>query len=157
MPATKNEYLQQIVEEYREAGQPWPAMTSEIAAWAFKVGKWKPTREQLMKQAAEDFRTAMREEYIRDPLGRSVRAKHAALVLQNGKQLMLWDDIRTMNVSHMRGSVALKRKQIVGDCRQLQIDVNYFNEVRNPIMPIQVSFDFTNDLLEMDLKKKAAA
>ena len=43
-----------------------------------------------------------------------------------------------------------RRRQIVGDCRQLKTDVDSFNQNRDPDDPIQMSFDFTNDLLELE-------
>lgn len=39
---------------------------------------------------------------------------------------------------------------ILGDCRQLKTDLDSFNENRGESAPIQISFDFTNDLLELE-------
>jgi hypothetical protein len=43
-----------------------------------------------------------------------------------------------------------RRQQIVGDCRQLKSDVDSYNENRNPSSPIQMVFDFTLDLVELE-------
>ncbi len=59
-------------------GQTWPATTKDIAGWAISKGLWKPQRSSLVRQFAEQLSRSMREEYIRDPQGRAVRAKHTA-------------------------------------------------------------------------------
>lgn len=48
-----------------------------------------------------------------------------------------------------------RRRAILGDCRQLNLDVDSFNENRAPENPIQLIFDFTNDLLELNALEKA--
>jgi hypothetical protein len=88
----------------------------------------------------------MREEYIVDPQGRTIRAKHAARV----EQAVLWGDIRTAPRAHMEIAFKQRRQQIVGDCRQLKADVDSFNDNRSPTQPIQMSFDFTRDVLELE-------
>jgi hypothetical protein len=42
-----------------------------------------------------------------------------------------------------------RRQQIVGDCRQLKADINSYNDNRSPDRPIQMSFDFTWDIEEL--------
>jgi len=92
----------------------------------------------------------MRVEYITDAQGKRVRAKHAARVIQNGEQLILWDDIRTASPNHTETALAQRRQQIVGDCRQLKNDADSYNDNANPLVPIQVLFDFTDAMAEMD-------
>ena len=62
--------------------------------------------------------------------------------------MVLWDDIRTAPRNHMRISFQQRRQQIVGDCHQLKLDVDSFNENQSPVQPIQLSFDFTLDMEE---------
>lgn len=69
---------------------------------------------------------------------------------------MLWDDLRTAPRGHMEAAFRLRRKQIVGDCRQLSADVGSYNENNNTGVPIQISFDFTLDLIEAGLADQAA-
>lgn len=38
---------------------------------------------------------------------------------------------------------------LVGDCVQLAIDVDVYNDKRKPIVPIQVPLDFTWDVAEL--------
>ena len=43
-----------------------------------------------------------------------------------------------------------RRKQIVGDCHQLKIDVDHYNGIHPEEMPIQMVFNFTEDLIEIE-------
>jgi hypothetical protein len=43
-----------------------------------------------------------------------------------------------------------RRQQIVGDCRQLKMDVDSYNQNANSGEPIQMIFDFTLDLAEIE-------
>ena len=143
---TYNEQMQRIVRDYIATGQEWPATTRQIAAWAVREKKWLPHAASMISQCAEQLGVAMRDETIVDPQGRPVRAKHAARI----DQAVLWGDIRTATRDHMDVAFKQRRKQIVGDCRQLKWDVDSFNENRRPDSSIQMSYNFTNDLLEIE-------
>ena len=129
---------------------PWPATAHQMASWAINNGKWAAHKSAMVDLCAEHLAHAMHEEYITDPQGRSVRAKHAARISQNGEQLFLWADIRTASREHMTIAFQQRRHQIVGDCRQLKTDVDSYNENKNPGKPIQMVFDFTLDLVELE-------
>ena len=154
---TYNEALQEIVERYREAGEPWPTDRRTIAAWAVQNGLWEPSRKSVVAQLASDLGRAMRDEYFTDPQGRRVRRKHARRIetqLPSGeyKQATIWDDITSASPEHMHMSLQQRRRMILGDCHQLKIDVESYNENYNPApdQPIQLSWDFTFDLIEME-------
>lgn len=148
---TTREMLQEIVRKYQAANQPWPATTRDMAHWAISNQLWKPKPSAIVDQCADQLSRAMREEYITDSNGRRVRAKHAATVTKGGEQLVLWADIRTAAHPHMQMAFQQRRHQIVGDCRQLKTDVDSYNDTRLPEQPIQMIFDFTHDLEELDL------
>ena len=93
----------------------------------------------------------MREEYVTDPQGRSVRAKHAMRTEKEGNQLSLWADIRTASKKHMEIAFQQRRQHIVGECRQLKTDVDSYNQNINHEEPIQMVFDFTFDVEEMEV------
>lgn len=147
---TFTEQLQAIAKKYISAGMPWPATAKRIAVWAINEGLWKPHPTDLVNQCAEQLARAMREEYIIDAQGRSVRAKHAARIEQDGQQLMLWADIRTAPRRHMEVAFQQRRQQVVGDCRQLKLDVDSYNQNMSVGDPIQMCFDFTLDLEELE-------
>lgn len=148
--STYNERLQKIVHDYQKSGERWPASAKEIAAWAIRQGLWVPNPSSIVATCADHIATALREEYITDPQGRRVRAKHVARVLEHGKQIPLWEDIRTASREHMQLAFQQRRQQIVGDCRQLKMDVDSYNQNANSGEPIQMIFDFTLDLAEIE-------
>jgi hypothetical protein len=145
-----SEQLQHIVSEYIASGQPWPATTRAIAAWAFRMKLWQPQLGKVISQLADHLARSMREEYIIDPQGRTVRAKHAARTEHDGEQGVFWADIRTAPREHMEIAFQQRRQQIVGDCRQLKIDEDSYNENSSSDAPIQLVFDFRDDLAELE-------
>ncbi len=148
---TYYEQMQKLVEEYRAQGGTWPATSHEMAAWVINHELWKPQKSEVINICAEQLARAMREEYIVDPQGRKVRAKHAARI----EQAVLWDDIRTASREHMQIAFQQRRQQIVGDCHQLKLDLDSYNENKNKSKPIQMIFDFTEDLIEIEAEAEA--
>lgn len=51
---------------------------------------------------------------------------------------------------HMEIAFQQKRQQIVGDCRQLKWDMDSYNDNHNVGEEIQMIFDFTLDLEEIE-------
>lgn len=154
--STVRDEMMQIVDAWKAGGGAWPASTAEIAEFAVRKKLYNvPARIRMM--CAKDLAKAMREDYITDSDGRPVRRLHAArFVEEDGegkpKQRTLWDDIDTADSSFMEVAFQQRRQQIVGDCRQLNNDVNYFNS-KHPAAPrpIQLCFDFTDDVAEADM------
>ena len=142
--------MQRIVEDYRLAGQPWPASTKAMAAWAIETGQWELPDSAAINKCAEDLAKAMREEYTTDPKGRRVRVKHPVTMRRGGEQFALWDDIRTATRDHMQTSFQQRRQGIVGDCRQLKVDSDSYNDAHPEAEPINLVFDFTMDLAEIE-------
>jgi hypothetical protein len=145
-----NKHMNRIVDEYRLAGEPWPASAKAMAAWAISTGRWELPASAAIRKCAEDLATAMREQYTTDKKGRRVRLLHPATIYKDGEQLVLWDDIRTAPRKHMQLSFQQRRQGIVGDCRQLKTDVDSYNDARPSEEPIQMIFDFTMDLAELE-------
>jgi hypothetical protein len=150
------EQNQKIVSKYRESGQSWPATAVDIARWAISKKLWGIHPSKLVRQCADQLAEAMREEYITDPQGRRVRAKHVAPYSEQGHLFLRWDDMRTAKHGHMELAFAHRRQQIVGDCRQLKMDLDSYNENYRPKTerPIQGVFDFTDDLVELEFGPK---
>ena len=151
MPSMFNRQLQQIFEDYVKAsGVVAPTDLQTVATWAVRERRWQAREADLISRCKDQLARALREEYITDRQGRRVRAKHPAPTYRNGKQLMLWDDIRTASRDHMRAAFQTRRRQIVGDCHQLKTDVDSYNDNYNPGQQIPMIFDFTQDLQELD-------
>jgi hypothetical protein len=150
-----NETLQTYVDMYRNAGEPWPADIRTIAGWVIQRGLWKPSARSAVSILSRDLGQALRVEYMTDPQGRRIRRKHARKVregLPEGKwvQKTLWDDITTAEPEHMHISFQQRRKMVLGDCHQLKTDLESYNENWNSKQAIQLSWDFTEDLAELD-------
>lgn len=143
-----NEALQKLADEYFAQTGKDTATTMEIAVWAIRSGKWEAPQDLVLRKCREDIAKAMREQYIEDAQGGPVRAKHAARIRHGDEQLHLWADIRNAPRKHMEVAFQQRRHQIVGDCRQLKRDVDYYN-TQHPVEPmIQLVFDFTEDVEE---------
>ncbi|TWT36633.1 hypothetical protein KOR34_15720 [Posidoniimonas corsicana] len=143
-----SEQLQELADRYfAEAGQE-TATAKEIAAWALSHGHWEPPADLVLRKCREDFADAMREQYIKDDDGKPVRAKHVARYTRGDVQQHLWADIQTAPRSFMERAFNQRREQIVGDCRQLDRDVEYYNCKHADELPIQMVFDFTDDVEE---------
>jgi len=102
----------------------------------------------MFRQCKEEFSKALREQYIKDDNGQSVRAKHVARIRKGDTQQHLWADIRFAPRGHMETAFQQRREQIVGDCRQLATDIEYYNGHHPGEEPIQLYFDFTDDVEE---------
>jgi hypothetical protein len=58
--------------------------------------------------------------------------------------------MRTAPREHMEVAFQQRRQQIVGDCRQLKWDVDSYNQNHNAGEELQMVFDFTLDLEEIE-------
>jgi len=151
---TKAEFLQDIVNDYIAAGEPWPARRREIAAWAVRHRRWEPPARSRIDQCAQELADAMRAEMKTDPQGRTVRAKYCAKIAEMDDsgdlvQRTLWFDADAPpNLMHI--SFQQRRKAILGDNWQLKTDQDSYNDNNKYGAQIQLSFDYTNDLLEME-------
>lgn len=103
--------LQKVVNQFFDVGQKDTATAREIAAWLIDRGLWQPQRGDLIERCAREVARAMREEYITDPQGRHVRAKHAARIERDGEQAALWADIRNAKREHMEIAFQQRRQQ----------------------------------------------
>lgn len=104
----------------------------------------------VIDRCANDLGEAMAEMYIVDTKGRRVRQMHAAPIKRQGVLFTEWDDIRTASRQHMHLSTQNKRRTIVGECRQMKVDLDSYNEAHPNQEAIQISFDFTMDIAEYE-------
>jgi hypothetical protein len=155
---TKTEHLQDIINQYIKATNAVRIDMQDVAGWAIRNELWMPPRKDSIRQCAHELARAARDEFYDDPQGRHVRKKHALRlpIVEAGehKQLSLWVDIETASTSDMHLSLQQRRGYIVGDCKQLKTDLDSFNENYNTGAPIQLSFDFTEDVAEAAMGTK---
>lgn len=149
------EQNQSIVDQYRQSGQAWPASATTIARWAIDKRLWEIHPGAIVRQCADQIANAMREVFFKDRQGRRVRLLHAAPYRENGRQRLLWDDMRTASHKHMHMAFQQRRQGIVMDCHQLKVDVDCYNENYNTGKPIQMIFEFALDLAELEIMAEA--
>lgn len=147
--ATYSEQMQKIWQAYEGAGMPVPATARDVATWAIDQGLWEPREADIISQCADDLARALREEYRTDRFGRRYRTKHAVRITKGGMQYSLWADLDTAPRGHMERAFAQRRQQIVGDCFQLRVDVDVYNDNNPGAPPLQLILDFTRDVEEL--------
>lgn len=152
---TKREFLQDIVNDYIDAGQPWPAERKVIALWAINHDRWQPARKSMVDRCAEELAEAMRQEMERDPQGRTVRAKHCAVITEKDEegqlvQKTLWFDRDMATPELMHRSLQQRRKGVFGDLKQLKLDLDSYNDNNIQGARLQMSFNFERDLEEIE-------
>jgi hypothetical protein len=145
---THLEMMQRYADEFLQETESTTATTADLAEWAMRTGRWEPPRDVAMRLCKEEFGKALREQYIKDDAGHSVRAKHVCRITAGSKQQYLWADIRSAPRKHIEGSFRQRREQVVGDLRQLDRDNNYWHQLHPEQKPIQIVFDFTEDVAE---------
>lgn len=149
-----SEALLEVIPAYREAGGEWPPTSRELALFAINNGYWQLGPSKKVSMCATEISRAMRKQKHTDSQGRSVRTMHAAKSVRvdddgTERQLVLWDDIHTADPSYMEVAFQQRRTRLVNGCHQLKTDVDSFNDERPSGEPIQMVFDFRDDLEEL--------
>ncbi len=152
---TQTQALQGLVEQYRRQNGVSAVNLREVAAWAVRNGLWEVGRSSSVNILSRALANALREEYFRDPQGRRVRKKHAQRIVNEivdgrHEQLVFWHDITEASRPEMQAAFQQRRRGIVMDCNQLKQDVDSYNENYNSSVPIQMVFDFTEDLKDIE-------
>lgn len=153
MPMTKREQLLRIRDEYRAAHDNEPATSREMADWAVENGKYKLPTHATERRCAEELAEAMRMDLMTVEGGRRVRTMHAWPATS---QRTLWDHITTISRPNMQLSVAQKRNGIVGELKQMKVDLDYFNDLHADEPPLQMAFNFEGDLADAGLLKTSS-
>lgn len=149
---TKTEMLLELVEMYRKIHKVSSINVNEVSAWAVHTRAYEPQPKSTMKLLAREISHALREDFFTDSQGRRVRRKHAQRISAGGKdgQMVLWHDITEASRPQMQAAFQQRRHGVVMDCRQLKVDVDSYNDNYNRSVPIQMCFDFEEDLLDLE-------
>ncbi|MBK9004011.1 MAG: hypothetical protein IPM41_09170 [Sphingomonadales bacterium] len=143
--ASYPQQMQDIFKKYQEEVSADPVDLKVVGAWAIANRLWHPRPIDIQSRFARDMADALREEYRIDKSGRRYRSK---LAVTDGRQGSLWGDIDTSPRKHVEKNVAQRRKQVVGDCYQLQIDVDHYNENHPDGEQLRLILDFSDDVAE---------
>ncbi len=147
---TYSQRLQDYVNRFREEVHAGPIDLSEVAHWVIREGLWRPPRRSMAKILQRDIARALREEYCDDPQGRRVRRKHAYRVKKDEQQQTFWVDLFDAKPGEIRLAFQQRRRSILGDCRQLHVDVDSYNDNNKFGAQVQMSFDFEPDIAELN-------
>ena len=74
-----------------------------------------------------------------------------------GVQYTFWAMMKDAPREHMQKAFIQRREQIVGDCVQLNTDVEAYNGFNDDQQPIQMLFDFRDDIEERKFSISDAA
>ena len=148
-----NKKLRDYVKEYKIEKNVDFVNTREVAIWAYKNKKWVPDDSLPIQKLTKDLGNALREERHTDARGRKVRTNHVVMKNENGKQIPIWSDLQKASHKHMQLSFVQRRKRIIGNCSQLKFDMDSYNENYNTKGNIQLSFNFIDDIIELEIEK----
>ena len=143
-----NEQLQRIWHAYEEDHGHIPATARDAVTWGVEMGMMSLPDIDPYDRLSGDMAKALREEYAIDLLGRRYRKNHAVRVTKAGVQFTIWAVLRNAPIKHMQKAFIQRREQIVGDCVQLATDVEAYNDMNIGQPPIQMLFDFRDDIEE---------
>lgn len=146
--ASYHQQMQVLFKRYQEEVSTEPADLKAVGAWAIANKLWQPRPVDVHSRFARDMADALREEYRIDKAGRRYRSK---LAVTDGRQGSLWGDIDTAPRKHVEKNVAQRRRQIVGDCFQLQTDVDHYNEAHPDERQMVIVLEFAEDVREMQI------
>lgn len=155
--AMYKEQLQKIWHQYEAENGSVPATAREAVAWGLSKGMIEIPEVDPLDKLASDMSTALREEYATDKDGRRYRVNHAVRVTKGGVQYTFWAMMKDAPREHMQKAFIQRREQIVGDCVQLDIDVEAYNAIHEGQRPIQMLFDFRDDIEERKFSTDRAA
>lgn len=158
-PTSRTEANQQIIDDYLEAHPDivqWQMI--DVAHWARSTGRWQPQPQNLTRMCAAELSRAARADRFLDEDGKRIRAKYprreAKLVDGKFVQTYFWEDCDRATPEHMRASLQQRRQGLVASCAQLKRDTDYFNAHNESGAEIQLEFDFTEDLAELESPDK---
>jgi hypothetical protein len=145
---TENERLQQLFRKYEHEHDHAPTSARAVVEWAVAEGKLALPVIDPLDVLAGQMARALREEYATDKDGRRFRLNHAVRITKNGVQTTFWGILGFAHRSHMERAFSQRRDQVIGDCLQLQNDVDAYNAMNALEKPIQLILDFTDDVAE---------
>lgn len=142
--------ITKLVERYRKEVGDGEISREEIAAWAIQNQLWKPTMKSQIALLCDELSTALRSER-KEFKGRKVRQYHCVRrILEDGAVQTVWAHIDVATPEFMELSVARRRQGLAAKAYQLHNDIVYWNEFKNPARPLEMLFDFRDDIADRD-------
>lgn len=156
MRKNRKEHNQKIAKQFEQIHQRKPFDLHEVYYWAKEMKLWFPEQDFEEKMFVDEMAEALRDVYVTADDGVSkVRYYHARTGKnKDGKQQVFWANMFDAPYEHLEEAFQQRRRQSLGDCRQLKTDIDYCNKKRFSDKPIQMSFNFDEDLAEEEALKE---
>jgi hypothetical protein len=153
---TRKEILQKLWKRYEEEHDRLPASARDVVIWAVEQELLELPDIDPYDILADQMANALREEYATDSHGRRYRVNHAVRVTRHGVQTTFWAIMGFAPREHMQKAFTQRRNQIIGDCFQLKVDVDVYNDLNQDQPLIQLVLDFSDDVAEREYWDEAA-
>jgi len=142
--------IDRLVKPFREVHGDGEFSHQQIAAWAIQNGLWKPAMKSQIALLSGELSSAMQSER-KEYKGLKVRQYHCVRrALDDGMMQTVWAHIDVATPGFMEQSFARRRQSIAAKAYQLHSDIIYWNDEKNPAAPLQMLFDFTDDIADRD-------
>lgn len=126
---TKKREIEYVMEQYYKAHpdeDPSEAVPDLIAEWAYQKGLWKRPPVDPVVALSRDISRHLRNEYVTDEQGRTVRKNHAVFIEvqtpAGPKKRSIWKELFHAPAEHMKASFQLRRRAAFRDVQQLHLD-----------------------------------
>lgn len=142
--------MRRLVEPFQAATGLTEFSLEDVASWAIQNDLWQPPLKSQIALLREELSAAVRSDR-KDYDGRKVRQYHCVeRPLGNGYVQMVWAHIDVATPSFMEQSFARRRRNLADRSYQLHSDIVYWNEQKNPAEPVEMLFDFRDDIADRD-------
>lgn len=146
-----------LVRDWQVATGKREISTPEVARWAIANRKYAPEPADEVNRLSNKLAKALAHEHFTDPQGRSPRLMHAVTNRDGQTKMTFWYDIRSTSPDIMLRALQQRRAQNLADNLQLKIDQDSYNDNYNSGKPIQLVFDYTLDLIELEAAAEKSA
>lgn len=152
---TYKENMLDIWQKYHEEkGETEPTDLRDLAKWAIEKRLWAPRPVDVTAGFAREMADVLREQTRTDKDGRQYRAFITAKDRgKDGLPLFKWADIDVAERSHVEKGIQGERRSITNDCFSLAMKVDHYNAIHPEDDPLQVVFNFEEDVIEMKIAK----
>src|SRR5262249_7316904 len=149
-----DEKMLQIWKQYQQEVSPESTDLKDMGAWARRKGLWEPRPTDIDTSFARDMADVLRKQVRTDKDGRKYRAFIPAPG-QSSEALPLfkWADIDVAPRAHVEKGIQGERRQIANDCFALAMKVDHYNAAHPKEEPLQIIFNFEEDIEEMKIAK----
>ena len=152
--STYDENMLRIWKRYQEEVSSDPTDLRDMGAWARKERLWAPRPVDVDTTFARDMADVLRKQVRTDKAGRTYRAFIPAKGKGgDGFPLFKWADIDLAPRAHVEKGIQGERRSIANDCFALAMKVDHYNAEHSSEEPLQVVFNFEEDIEEMKIAK----